>query len=204
VERDRALMECESPALSLESRVRTNPALNNPKRRCSNSTEIVQHGSAAIMENCPPYRLAPPSPLMHARSSSKSSPLKRDATRVLAPQYNHAVPPSDAFNTGLLTPQASQNTFDSDAATSLISPPPEDTARAGFSDRPHRDPSPAPNAIQKGNPFVTPSLPSRRLPLSADPLPHCQPPEGRMRLPPPARASLLTDGDYALPMTPRR
>lgn len=82
---------------------------------------------ADVMENCPPY------PLMHSRSTSKSSPLKRDATRVLAPQYNHALAPSDAFNTGLLTPQASQNTFDSDAATSLISPPPEDSARAGLS-----------------------------------------------------------------------
>ena len=64
--------------------------------------------------------------------SSKSSPLKRDANRILAPQHNLAVPPShDVFNTGLLTPQGSQNTVDSDAAKSLISPPPEDSASAG-------------------------------------------------------------------------
>ncbi len=89
------------------------------------------HG-AAIMENCPPYNPARRSSLMHSRHPSKSSPAKRDPTRVLTPQYNHAVVPTDAFNTGLLTPQASQNTFDSDAATSLMSPPPEDSARAGF------------------------------------------------------------------------
>jgi hypothetical protein len=46
--------------------------------------------------------------------------------------HSHAVAPIDVFNTGLLTPQASQNIFDSDAATSLISPPPEDSARAGI------------------------------------------------------------------------
>lgn len=89
-----------------------------------------------IMENCPPHNLARRPSLMHSRHPSKSSPAKRDAaSRILTPQYSHnAVPPptTDAFNTGLLTPQASQNTFDSDAATSLISPPPEDSARAGI------------------------------------------------------------------------
>jgi hypothetical protein len=72
---------------------------------------------------------------MHSRLPSKSSPAKRDPTRILTPQYNHAVASTDAFNTGLLTPQASQNTFGSDAATSLISPPPEDGARAGINTR---------------------------------------------------------------------
>lgn len=89
-----------------------------------------------IMENCPPHNLARRPSLMHSRHPSKSSPAKPDAaSRILTTQYNHnAVPPptTDAFNTGLLTPQASQNTFDSDAATSLISPPPEDSARAGM------------------------------------------------------------------------
>jgi len=97
----------------------------------SNSTTIVLRG-AAIMENCPPSNLARHPSLMHPRHPAKSSPVKRDATRVLTPQSNHAVTPTDAFNTGLLTPQASQNTFGSDAATSLISPPPEDTTRAGI------------------------------------------------------------------------
>jgi len=89
------------------------------------------------MENRPPFPASPlirPSSLMHPFLSSKSSPLKRDANRILAPQYNHAVPPShDPFNTGLLTPQGSQNTVDSDAAKSLISPPPEDSVSAGSS-----------------------------------------------------------------------
>ena len=98
----------------------------------SNWDTIVQHGRRDVMENCPPYHLAPHTSLMHPRSNSKSSPTKRDATRVLTPQYNHAVAPTDPFETGLLTPQASQNTFDSDAATSLISPPPEDSARPGI------------------------------------------------------------------------
>ena len=71
---------------------------------------------------------------MHPLPPSKSSPLKRHANRILTPQYNQAtVPSEDVFNTGLLTPQASQNTIDSDAARSLISPPPEDIARAGLS-----------------------------------------------------------------------
>ena len=57
-----------------------------------------------------------------------------DATCILTPHYNHAVPPSqDVFSTGLLTPQASQNTVDSDVAKSLISPDPEDSAPAGTS-----------------------------------------------------------------------
>lgn len=86
------------------------------------------------MENLPPHRLASQTSLMHSRSNSKSSPTKRDATRILAPQHNnHTLAPEDVFNSGLLTPQASQNTFDSDAATSLISPPPEDTTRVGTS-----------------------------------------------------------------------
>lgn len=101
---------------------------------CSSLSTIVStraRGAAATMENRPPYNLARhPSP-MHSRHPSKSSPAKRDPTRVLTPQYNNAGAPTDAFNTGLLTPQASQNTFDSDAAMSLISPPPEDGARAG-------------------------------------------------------------------------
>ena len=101
------------------------------KAAVHNST-IVQRAWAAIMENCPPYNLARRSSLMHSRHPSKSSPAKRDTTRVLTPQQNNAVVPSDAFNTGLLTPQASQNTFDSDAATSLISPPPEDSERVGI------------------------------------------------------------------------
>lgn len=102
-------------------------------RRCSTQT-FVHNGRVGVMENRPPYRLAPPNSVMHSRSNSKSSPTKRDATRILAPQYNnHALAPEDLFNTGLLTPQASQNTFDSDAATSLISPPPEDTTRVGTS-----------------------------------------------------------------------
>jgi hypothetical protein len=117
-------------------------------RGVENSTTIVRRALGtltltqshrhwqAIMENCPPYNPARRRPsLMHSSHSSKSSPAKRDATRILTPQSNsnHAVPPTDdAFNTGLLTPQASQNTFDSDAATSLISPPPEHSARAGI------------------------------------------------------------------------
>ena len=89
------------------------------------------------MENNPPFpvdtRFSRRSSLMHP-PHSKSSPVKRDANRILTPQYNHATAPSDdVFNTGLLTPQASQNAVDSDAAKSLISPPPEDTARAGTS-----------------------------------------------------------------------
>ena len=102
---------------------------------CKSST-IVQRArpGQAIMENRPPHNLARRSSLMHSKHPSKSSPAKRDPTRVLAPQYNQAVAPTtDAFDTGLLTPQASQNTFDSDAAMSLISPPPEDGARAGIS-----------------------------------------------------------------------
>ncbi|KAI0287106.1 hypothetical protein BC826DRAFT_1046517 [Russula brevipes] len=85
------------------------------------------------MENRPPSRLARPYSLMHTLPASKSSPLKRDATRILAPQHNRATAPSDdVFSTGLLTPQPSQNAVDSDAARSLISPPPERSARAGI------------------------------------------------------------------------
>jgi hypothetical protein len=70
---------------------------------------------------------------MHALPASKSSPLKRDPTRILAPHHNRATAPSDdVFTTGLLTPQPSQNAVDSDAARSLISPPPERSARAGI------------------------------------------------------------------------
>jgi hypothetical protein len=104
--------------------------------RCCCSTRnlstIVQRAWAAIMENRPPHNLARHSSLMHSRLPSKSSPAKRDTTRILTPQTNPPVASTDAFNTGLLTPQASQNTFDSDAATSLISPPPEDSARVGI------------------------------------------------------------------------
>ena len=84
------------------------------------------------MENCPPYRLARRSSLMHSKPPSKSSPAKRDATRILTPQSNQVVAPADVFNTGLLTPQASQNTFDSDAAISFVSTLPEDSTRAGI------------------------------------------------------------------------
>ena len=96
------------------------------------------HTPKRVMENNPPFpvdtRLSRRSPLMQPLPHSKSSPMKRDPTRILTPQYNHAAAPSDdVFNTGLLTPQASQNTVDSYAAKSLISPPPEDTARAGTS-----------------------------------------------------------------------
>ncbi|KAI9510178.1 hypothetical protein F5148DRAFT_1181341 [Russula earlei] len=85
------------------------------------------------MENTPPFpvvRLARPSSLMHSLPS-KSSPTKRDTTRVLTP--HPPAPFQDVFNTGLLTPQASQFAVDSDAAKSLISPPPEDPARTGTS-----------------------------------------------------------------------
>jgi hypothetical protein len=89
------------------------------------------------MENKPPFpavRLTRPSSTMHPFPPSKSSPAKRDTTRILSPHLNHAQAPfQDVFNTGLLTPQASQTALDSDAAKSLISPPPEDSARAGTS-----------------------------------------------------------------------
>ncbi|KAH9958013.1 hypothetical protein BC827DRAFT_1221608 [Russula dissimulans] len=89
------------------------------------------------MENKPPFpavRLTRPSSTMHPFPPSKSSPAKRDTTRILSPHFNHAQAPfQDVFNTGLLTPQASQTALDSDAAKSLISPPPEDSARAGTS-----------------------------------------------------------------------
>ena len=71
---------------------------------------------------------------MHPRPHSKSSPAKRDTTRVLTPHLNHVSAPSDdVFHTGLLTPHASQNTVEMDAAKSLISPPPEGNAQAGTS-----------------------------------------------------------------------
>jgi hypothetical protein len=90
------------------------------------------------MENRPPFpphsHLNRPTSLMQSFPHSKSSPPKRDASRILTPHHNHVVPPShDVFNTGLLTPQASQNTVNSDAAKSLISPPPEDSAPPGTS-----------------------------------------------------------------------
>ena len=82
------------------------------------------------MENNPP----PSTRLMHSRPHSKSSPVKRDATRVLTPSQNHLPPPSDdVFQTGLLTPHASQNAVEVEAAKSLISPPPEGNAEAGTS-----------------------------------------------------------------------
>jgi hypothetical protein len=95
-----------------------------------------QSTQSHVMENNPPRpvdtRLTSRTSPMYPKSSR--SPAKRDATRILAPQYNHATAPSDdVFNTGLLTPQASQNAIESDAAKSLISPPPEDTARTGSS-----------------------------------------------------------------------
>ena len=71
---------------------------------------------------------------MHSRPHSKSSPVKRDATRVLTPNQNHLPPPSDdVFQTGLLTPHASQNAVEVEAAKSLISPPPEGNSEAGTS-----------------------------------------------------------------------
>ena len=106
---------------------------------CSTQTDPLSGtGHARVMENKPPFP-APshpnrPTSLMHPFPLSKSSPPKRDATRILTPHYNRAVPPPhDVFDTGLLTPQASQNAVDSDAAKSLISPPPEDSAPAGSS-----------------------------------------------------------------------
>ncbi len=100
---------------------------------CSSLFKLVHQATghnararAATMENCPPYRLARRSSLMHSKPPSKSSPAKRDATRILTPQSNQVVAPADVFNTGLLTPQASQNTFDSDAAISFVSTLPED------------------------------------------------------------------------------
>ncbi|KAI0305260.1 hypothetical protein B0F90DRAFT_1702906 [Multifurca ochricompacta] len=92
------------------------------------------------MENNPPLlvgsRLRHRSSPMRALPHSKSSPPKRGATRVLSPQHNNMAAPTDSddlFKTGLLTPQYSQNTVGSDAARSLISPPPEDTVRTGTS-----------------------------------------------------------------------
>jgi hypothetical protein len=71
---------------------------------------------------------------MHPRPHSKSSPAKRDATRVLTPNLNQLPPPSDdVFQTGLLTPHASHNAVEMEAAKSLISPPPEGNAEAGTS-----------------------------------------------------------------------
>jgi hypothetical protein len=82
------------------------------------------------MENNPPPSVS----LMHSRPHSKSSPAKRDATRVLTPHLNQLAPPSDdVFQTGLLTPHASQNAVEIEAAKSLISPPPEGNAQAGSS-----------------------------------------------------------------------
>ncbi|KAI0264614.1 hypothetical protein BC834DRAFT_1042177 [Gloeopeniophorella convolvens] len=84
------------------------------------------------MENKPPFPLSSRSGRRQpAMRHSKSSPAKRsDVTRVLTPHYNSTLESDDVFNaTGLLTPQASQNTFDAEAAKTLISPPPEDTAR---------------------------------------------------------------------------
>ena len=71
---------------------------------------------------------------MNTRQHSKSSPAKRATTRVLTPHINHTSAPSDdVFQTGLLTPHASQNTVEIEAAKSLISPPPEGSAQAGTS-----------------------------------------------------------------------
>ncbi|KAH9049324.1 hypothetical protein EDB84DRAFT_1453445 [Lactarius hengduanensis] len=82
------------------------------------------------MENNPPPSTRP----SFSRPHSKSSPAMRDTTRVLTPQLNHVPAQSDdVFQTGLLTPQASHNTVDADAARSLISPPPEGNAQAGTS-----------------------------------------------------------------------
>ncbi|KAI0065311.1 hypothetical protein BV25DRAFT_1822469 [Artomyces pyxidatus] len=60
---------------------------------------------------------------MNTTSHSKSSPVKRSTTGILAPQYNT---PNDVFTTGLLTPQPSQLGIVADAAKTLISPPPEE------------------------------------------------------------------------------
>ena len=149
------------------------------------------------MENRPPFPVSPlirPSSLMHPFLSSKSSPLKRDANRILAPQSNHPIPPShDVFNTGLLTPQGSQNTVDSDAARSLISPPPEDTAQAGssrqsvrvnlrdltFTHPPILDPSPhGPELVRSlPPPYVTSQTPAAHLNAND----RCFPQSPRMR-----------------------
>ncbi|KAI0318078.1 hypothetical protein OF83DRAFT_1282963 [Amylostereum chailletii] len=77
------------------------------------------------MENRPPSPLA--SRHRPRRTTgpmqTKSSPVKRHS--VLAPHANLPSRPI-LFNTGLLTPQLSHNLIESDAAKSLISPPPEE------------------------------------------------------------------------------
>lgn len=107
-----------------------------PDRSCCWSRGVViDHNQLSatetrVMENNPPPSVSP----MHPRPHSKSSPAKRDTTRVLTPQLNQASAPSDdVFHTGLLTPHASQNAGEMDAAKSLISPPPEGGAQAGTS-----------------------------------------------------------------------
>jgi hypothetical protein len=95
---------------------------------------IEQNQLRRVMENNPPPSARPSLPLMHPRPHSKSSPAKRDATRILTPNLNQLPPPSDdVFQTGLLTPHASHNAVEMEAAKSLISPPPEGNAEAGTS-----------------------------------------------------------------------
>jgi hypothetical protein len=95
---------------------------------------IEQNQLRRVMENNPPPSARPSHSLMHSRPHSKSSPAKRDVTRVLTPNLNQLPPPSDdVFQTGLLTPHASHNAVEIEAAKSLISPPPEGNAEAGTS-----------------------------------------------------------------------
>ncbi|TFY60375.1 hypothetical protein EVG20_g7438, partial [Dentipellis fragilis] len=64
-------------------------------------------------------------PAHRSAPNSKSSSLRPSATSVLSPRPNSR----NRDQTGLLTPQASQQTVDMDAASTLISPPPEDSIR---------------------------------------------------------------------------
>ncbi|KAI9444205.1 hypothetical protein H4582DRAFT_2190730 [Lactarius indigo] len=134
------------------------------------------------MENNPPPSTRP----SFSRPHSKSSPAMRDTTRVLTPQLNHVPAQSDdVFQTGLLTPQASQNTVDADAAKSLISPPPEGCAQAGTS-RQHsrwsragseptsssrRASNPGSSSKRKRPAFPSHSLPDSRGMIEASPNP---------------------------------
>ena len=107
-----------------------------------------------VMENNPPPSARPSLSPMHSRPHSKSSPAKRNTTRVLTPHLNHLSAPSDdVFQTGLLTPHASQNAVEMEAAKSLISPPPEGSAQAGTSRQHVRSTSESDFALE--NPALT-------------------------------------------------
>lgn len=97
-------------------------------------TQSIVRAQTRVMENNPPPSARQSLSPMHSRPHSKSSPAKRNTTRVLTPHLNHLSAPSDdVFQTGLLTPHASQNAVEMEAAKSLISPPPEGSAQAGTS-----------------------------------------------------------------------